>query len=51
MDETICYCHNYTASDLEKDVLEHGKSTIMQKIIAESKAGNCNCETNNPKSR
>ena len=51
MDETICYCHNYTTSDLEKDVLEHGRSFIMELIIEESKAGNCNCETNNPKGR
>ena len=47
----ICYCHNYTANDLEKDVFEHGHSTIMEQIIAESKAGNCNCKTNNPKGR
>jgi hypothetical protein len=50
-DEMICYCHNYTADDLEKDAVEHGQSTIMEKIIGESKAGNCNCETNNPKGR
>jgi len=50
-EEMICYCHNYTAGDLEKDVAQHGRSTIMEKIIAESKAGNCNCATNNPKGR
>lgn len=51
MDEMICYCHNYTASDLEKNVIEHGRSTIMEQIILESKAGNCNCKKNNPKGR
>jgi hypothetical protein len=51
MDEMICYCHKYTAADLERDALEHGRSTIMEQIIAESKAGNCNCKTNNPKGR
>ncbi len=51
MDEMICYCHNYTAGDLEKDVIEHGRSTIMEQITAESKAGNCNCKSNNPKGR
>jgi len=50
-EEMICYCHKYTAGDLEKDVAQHGRSTIMEKIIAESKAGNCNCATNNPKGR
>ena len=47
----ICYCHSYSAEDLEKDVAVHGHSTIMEKIISESKAGNCSCETNNPKGR
>ncbi|AGF77634.1 hypothetical protein UWK_01062 [Desulfocapsa sulfexigens DSM 10523] len=51
MDGLICYCHNHTADALEKDVLVHGKSTILEQIIAESKAGNCNCETNNPQGR
>jgi len=47
----ICYCHKYSAGDIEKDVLAHGQSTIMEKIMAESKAGNCNCAENNPKGR
>ena len=51
MSEMICYCHKFTAGDLEKDVLEYGRSTIMERIIAESKAGNCNCTENNPKGR
>ena len=51
MDEMICYCHNHTATDLKKDALEHGRSTIMEQIIAESKSGKCNCKTNNPTGR
>jgi len=51
MNEMICYCHGYTARDLEKDFLEQGRSTIKDRIIAESKAGNCNCKNNNPKGR
>jgi hypothetical protein len=51
MDEIICYCHNHTADDLERDVLKHGRSLIMEQIITESKAGNCNCKSNNPKGR
>ncbi len=51
MNEMICYCHKFTTADLEQDVEEHGRSTIMERIIAESKAGNCNCATNNPKGR
>lgn len=51
MEEKICYCFNYTADDLEKDVRENGRSTIMERIMAESKQGNCDCENNNPKGR
>ena len=51
MDEIICYCHNHTADALEKDVLKHGTSTILEQIVAESKAGNCSCKTKNPKGR
>ena len=51
MEEKICYCFNYTADDLEKDVREHGRSTIMERITAESKQGNCDCKNNNPKGR
>lgn len=50
-DTAICYCFNYTATDLEQDVLANGRSTIMERIINESKAGNCSCAENNPKGR
>lgn len=51
MDKMICFCHKHTATDLASDVVKHGRSTIMEQIIAESKAGHCACETNNPKGR
>jgi len=51
MNKTVCFCFNYTVDDLEKDVIEHGRSTIIERIIAESKGGACNCESNNPKGR
>ena len=51
MTEYICYCFKHTADDLERDVVENGKSTIMEQIIADSKNNNCNCERNNPKGR
>ena len=49
--EYICYCFQYTAKDIEQDIELHGKSTIMEKIIAEKKVGGCQCETKNPKGR
>jgi len=51
MEKMICYCYKHTVDAVERDVLEHGRSTIMEQIIAESKAGNCNCKTNNPQGR
>jgi hypothetical protein len=51
MGKQICFCFGYSESDLEKDVREHGRSLIMAKILAEKKAGGCQCETKNPKNR
>ncbi len=52
MAKLICYCWNYTDEDIIKDVLEHnGKSTILERIKAEKKAGRCQCEVKNPSGR
>jgi hypothetical protein len=51
MSNQICYCFGYSESDLEQDIINNGKSLIMEKIIAEKKAGGCQCETKNPKGR
>lgn len=47
----ICYCFNYTAEDIQKDLDEHGQSTIMTRIMQEKKNGKCNCGSTNPKGR
>ena len=47
----ICYCFNYTTDNIRKDFDEHGKSTIMARIMNEKKNGRCNCENTNPKGR
>lgn len=49
--EQLCYCFNYTTTDIEQDVLAHGRSTIMERILSEKKAGACQCVTKNPKGR
>ena len=49
MKDLICYCFEYSADDIEQDYLEHGKSTIMEKIQMEKKFGNCKCAAKNPK--
>ena len=32
MDDLICYCLGYTATDIEEDVRLSGRSTILEKI-------------------
>lgn len=51
MTDLICYCFNYTAEDIEQDVRARGRSTIMEKIAAEKRMGNCQCGVKNPKGR
>lgn len=43
----ICYCFGFFEEDIRADVSRPGCSTIMEKIMAEKKAGSCRCaETN-----
>ena len=50
MKNYVCWCFEYTAADIEADVLANaGRSTIMERIIAEKKAGVCQCADKNPK--
>ena len=51
MENLICCCFGYTTSDIERDVLVNSKSTIMDRIVSEKKAGGCQCATKNPKGR
>jgi hypothetical protein len=51
MGELICYCFDYTDMDIELDLLRNGKSTIMEKILAEKRMGSCQCGIKNPKGR
>jgi len=49
--ETICYCFGYSVEDIQKDFSKNGRSTIMERIRNEKKAGACDCATKNPKGR
>jgi len=51
MTDLICFCFEYTAQDICQDFVEHGRSTILEKIIAEKKMGTCQCTTKNPGGR
>ena len=44
----LCYCFGYDESDIRRDMEEHGRTEIPQRIKAEVKAGMCACETRNP---
>lgn len=51
MSELVCYCFGFTVTDIEHDILKNGRSTIMERIMDEKKAGGCQCKEMNPKSR
>ncbi|MFO7602120.1 MAG: hypothetical protein R6X27_20260 [Candidatus Desulfacyla sp.] len=51
MSKIICYCFGYTNVDIQADLLQHGRSTILERIEKEKKANGCNCAANNPKGR
>ena len=51
MDNVICYCFGFTEKDIQKDVMENGRSFIFEKIAREKKIGGCYCATKNPKGR
>jgi hypothetical protein len=51
MEELICYCFNYSFSDIESDLKANGKSTVEERIASAKKAGCCLCATKNPQGR
>lgn len=47
-DDLVCFCFGFTRTDIEKDCIKNGQSTIMAKIAAAKKVGECDCENKNP---
>jgi hypothetical protein len=48
----VCYCFGYRVEEIERDVLEHhGHSSILDQILAERQAGNCQCASRHPEGR
>jgi len=47
----VCHCFGYTADHIREDLRQHGRSLIMERIVAEKKAGGCRCATANPTGR
>ncbi|MDR3641307.1 MAG: hypothetical protein P4L39_08290 [Humidesulfovibrio sp.] len=49
MTELVCHCLGYTASDIERDARQNGRSTILARILAARAAGGCQCAVKNPR--
>lgn len=49
--DLVCFCFQYTKEQIEKDYMDHGRSTILDRIAHEKKTGGCNCAEKNPKGR
>ncbi len=44
----LCYCFNHSAESIREEWTRSGKSTVLESIKAEVKAGTCHCELTNP---
>ena len=49
--DLVCHCFGYSVEDIKRDILENGRSLIMEQILKEKKAGGCDCASKNPKGR
>ncbi|BDU73166.1 putative iron-sulfur cluster-binding metallochaperone [Mesoterricola silvestris] len=44
----LCYCFGHSAESVRDEWIVTGKSTVLESIKAEVKAGTCHCEVTNP---
>jgi len=44
----VCYCFGHTRASLWEEIERTGRSTVLNSIKREVKAGRCECETKNP---
>ncbi|MFY9341690.1 MAG: (2Fe-2S)-binding protein [Planctomycetota bacterium] len=45
----VCYCFGHTRESIRDDVLRTGTSSVVESVAARVQAGDCSCETKNPK--
>ena len=50
-EDPVCFCFQYTRAQIEADVRVHGRSTILERIAREKRAGGCDCARKNPRRR
>jgi len=43
-----CYCFGWTPEKIQAELTATGRSTVVEQIKAQVKAGNCYCEVTNP---
>jgi hypothetical protein len=43
-----CYCFGWTPEKIRAEVATTGRNTVVERIKAQVKAGNCYCEVTNP---
>lgn len=50
--ERVCYCFEYTAGEIRRDVREHaGHSLILERVVAEKARGSCQCAIKHPEGK
>lgn len=47
-DVFVCYCFRHTPGSIRAELLEAGRSTVIERVSAGVKAGQCACEIRNP---
>ena len=45
----VCYCFDWTRKRITDQIKTTGRSTVFDEVTEEVKAGNCECERQNPK--
>lgn len=45
----VCYCFGHSAESIRDEIVRTGQSTVAASVTARVKAGECHCETMNPK--
>lgn len=44
----VCYCFGWTPQKIRSEIEASGRSTVIDQIKAQVKAGNCYCDVTNP---
>jgi len=45
---SVCYCFGWTPQKIQEEIKTTGKTTAIEQIKTQVKAGNCYCEVTNP---